>query len=320
MNKFLLYVFKIIFFGLISAYIMQFIADAGLKKIENSIFQDWDRLLGGKLNSDIIILGSSRSFVSLNPNILEKTTNLSTYNLSFNAGSYNLQNLKYKAYLKNNTPPKIIIQNIDMAHFTESNRIPAPYQFIPFLDNKNLQSGLVCYFDEYLLKTSLPLYKYNSEHRLLLKGIQSFFGRTYILFPTQKGFSSKNISFKRDSSNIERLKSLEKESINQTKYSKGIISIENLVDTPKISQTLVVLIWLPEYSERLELNKELRLYLKNQVKKIVADNKSAVFIDYSNDSISFDRKYFYDTFHLNKEGAQLMSKKLADTLKAINNL
>ena len=39
------------------------------------------------------------------------------------------------------------------------------------------------------------------------------------------------------------------------------------------------------------------------------------FYDYSNDAISYQKKYFYNTNHLNKTGAELFTAKFIDTLK-----
>jgi hypothetical protein len=42
------------------------------------------------------------------------------------------------------------------------------------------------------------------------------------------------------------------------------------------------------------------------------------FYDYSTDAISYQKKYFYNTNHLNKMGAELFTTKLIDTLKQSN--
>jgi hypothetical protein len=69
---------------------LKYLADSGLKKMNNNIFGDWNNILEGQLNSDLIVLGSTRGYVSYDPRILQKTTGLTSHNLSINAGSYNL--------------------------------------------------------------------------------------------------------------------------------------------------------------------------------------------------------------------------------------
>ena len=39
------------------------------------------------------------------------------------------------------------------------------------------------------------------------------------------------------------------------------------------------------------------------------------FYDFSNDSISYHKKYFYNASHLNNFGSQLFTKELIDKLK-----
>lgn len=60
MRNFILYLIKIVIISFLSAHIIQYIADSGLKKIKNSIYEDWNKVLHGSVNSELLILGSSR--------------------------------------------------------------------------------------------------------------------------------------------------------------------------------------------------------------------------------------------------------------------
>ena len=44
------------------------------------------------------------------------------------------------------------------------------------------------------------------------------------------------------------------------------------------------------------------------------------FLDYSNDELSYSTKYFYNSQHLNRTGAELFTAKLADDLMEISTL
>ena len=48
----------------------------------------------------------------------------------------------------------------------------------------------------------------------------------------------------------------------------------------------------------------------------ISTKYSIEFYDYSNDSLCFDKKYFYNASHLNNTGAEIFSKTLARDLKA----
>jgi hypothetical protein len=49
----------------------------------------------------------------------------------------------------------------------------------------------------------------------------------------------------------------------------------------------------------------------------LAKQNEIKLLNYSSDTISFQKSLFYNTTHLNKKGAELFSKKLASDLKSI---
>lgn len=66
--------------------------------------------------------------------------------------------------------------------------------------------------------------------------------------------------------------------------------------------------------------KESQVYIKNHDKilnlyKEYANNKTIYFLDYSNSYLCYDKKYFYNSQHLNKTGAELFSKDLSQKIK-----
>jgi hypothetical protein len=74
-------------------------------------------------------------------------------------------------------------------------------------------------------------------------------------------------------------------------------------------------VYAPEYIEGQIFTKNrdevLSLYTKYSHKYNIP------FYDYSTDAISYQKKYFYNTNHLNKMGAELFTTKLIDTLKRL---
>ena len=78
----------------------------------------------------------------------------------------------------------------------------------------------------------------------------------------------------------------------------------------------IVFVYAPEYFERGKFieNREEIFTLFNMFSK----KYSIPFYDFSNDTISMQRKYFYNASHLNKTGAELFTKKLIDSLRSNN--
>ena len=47
----------------------------------------------------------------------------------------------------------------------------------------------------------------------------------------------------------------------------------------------------------------------------IKNKHSLTFLDYSYDSISFKKEYFYNSLYLNKTGAEIFTRQLAHDLK-----
>ncbi len=315
MKKFLSYTIKILALSYGIAFILQIIADNGLKANENSIYNDWDGILQGEINSELVILGSSRGAVNYDPEIIEKHTGFSSFNLSYNEGSYNLQKLKFDIYLSKNQNPKIVIQNVDLSHFTSTNAIPAKYQFLSFLNDQALVYSLREIDKDFGNFNFIPLAKYSVYRSLFIEGILSYFGKNSGISFTKKGFTPHNKDFERDNQNLKRLKQADKNDL--SRYTVGLNFTNNLLQNNVPKSSKLFLVWAPEFKERLYLNAPARKFVKNELEQLALELPNVYFIDLSHDPISKDKEYFYDTFHLNQKGAKLFSKKVA---LEINNI
>jgi hypothetical protein len=91
---------------------------------------------------------------------------------------------------------------------------------------------------------------------------------------------------------------------------------EKFIAECKKQNTKLIFVYAPEYIEGQIFTKN-----KDQVLSLYSNYShkyNIPFYDYSNDAISYQKKYFYNTNHLNKTGAELFTTKLIDTLKQSN--
>lgn len=314
MIRFLIYCFKILFFSLLGAIILQSISDEGLKGIKNSRFEEWDNILKGGINAELIILGSSRGSVSYNPEIIGELTHLDAYNLSFDAASHNIQSAKYNIYLKNNLKPKVIVQNVDLAHFSNSSIIPNKNHFIPFsasdefhLEFRKIEPS----FQEF---NYIPLLNYNGKEKILISGVTNFFYHGDLIFQHRNGFVPVKRNFQIDVNNLERLKRMEAD----FKIENWIENLKILRDQLESDKNIYYFFtWAPEYEERLNINKASVSKIKEKIEEVTRDYPNAYFLDYSSHSISKNVNLFYDTFHLNANGADSFSKMVGEDINQI---
>ena len=83
---------------------------------------------------------------------------------------------------------------------------------------------------------------------------------------------------------------------NQLSLLKKIIA-----DCNRIHAKLI-LVWAPQYFELNAFQEPTLREMKNKMKQIALENKNVVFWDFTNNPLNFDKKYFYNSFHMNDVG------------------
>lgn len=317
MKRFFLELAKIIVLTFLIAYGIQLLADFGLKNKEQTLYHDWEKIVEGKVNAEVLILGSSRGFVSYDPRIIENKLGLSTINLSINAGCFDIQQKKLQLYLKHNKKPKYIIQNVDLPNFGKTTMLPDEDQFIPFLNDSSIKEMILSYDSKYAYIGYFPLLKYNQSYELLKQGVLSNF--TSISIPNRisyNGFSPNNYPFQMDHHNLKKMQEKIKLGIDRNEYKKNVQNAIAFYNATLGKSVEIIFVWAPENKERLKKEYDpLRNPLLYELRHLKQSNHH--FIDFSNDAISMKNGNYYDSFHLNAKGAHLFTSKLADTLVSI---
>lgn len=307
------FAFKFIYF-LFPLVILMFIADYYIsKKIKTSHenpgeIEVWNDIYNGEINANIAIYGSSRAWVHINPTILEDSLNTKAYNFGMDGQNFWLQYLRNIEYLKYNKPPKVIILSVDVFSLAKGKNLYQLNQFLPYmLWNNNIKRFTSSYngfsFEDYYL----PLIRYYGSLRGSNSVIKSFSNDSLYRNKGYRGMEKKwNNDFKKAKLNKKHI------SIN---IDLNTISLFNqfLLEC-KTNKITVILTYTPEYIEGQN-------YVKNRKEIIKIYNNfsnkyNLLFLDYSDDNLCLQKKYFYNALHLNKKGSEIFTSKLAHDLKS----
>lgn len=305
-------VFSIAIFSIFS--LISFIVDQGLRKSEYGNFKEWNEIFDGKISSDILIQGSSRAWVQYNTFILDSILNRNSYNMGMDGSPFDVQYIRYKACIKNNVPPKLILQNVDWDTMTKNTPVYQKYQFMPYLTDPDFEKQVL---EEELLSKAevfIPFLKYSGQTKAIQIGLSEFLGIKHFVSQKHKGYAGAELAW--DGTNFEKRKKQGKISwvINPAVEK---LFVEFLSDCRK-RDIKVVLVFSPAYHEISDMivnRKGLLAYYQN-----MARTYNAGFIDFSTDSLSLDKTNFYNATHLNKRGSELFTRKLANQLKTMNLL
>lgn len=305
--------YKKIVLGFIGLYIFGVAIDIFISKtfLKSNLFYGeynvWNDILNKNVDDDLIIYGSSRSFVHINPEILDEELNVNSYNLGLNGHKIKFQKYRHDLALSNNLKPKNVIINLDINALIDVEPYSAR-QFLPMLFfNKYLYDLLDDSLDISKWDLFIPLIRYREfdmkPSEFFMEMYKVYMYSNYDQYKRKKGFIGNESDWEPGVSKCENIKL----SVNRIQDLIDIIE-----DLKKINAN-IILINSPEYITQIEseINRQeiIDLYTK------ISDKYNIPFIDYSNDSINYQKDLFYNTDHLNAKGANIFTKKLVEDIK-----
>lgn len=286
--------------------VLTWMADTGLREGRAGWFAEWNDITQGRAAADTLVMGSSRACVQVSPTLLEEALGGSAYNLGMDGYMFDLQKVRYELYRKYNPKPKTIIQILDAGSFQKREGLYRHEQFYPYYDEELLVNAIKDYEGFSPYRHRLPMLKYIGEYETLEKGLSGFLKLKELKTIRFKGYLSQSIKW---NGNFEKFKK---------EYPQGRTIVvdaelkqlfEAYLDTAKAEGITVVLIYAPEY---VEVNP----YLKNKPEildmyQALARKYNVPFYDFSDSYLSMDKKYMYDSQHLNRTGAELFTREIA---------
>lgn len=283
----------------------------GLKKSNSYTFVDWNNIYEGRINAAIIINGSSKALVQVSPLILDSVLQLSSYNLGINGHDFYMQDCKYSIYEQHNTKPKLIVQVISNGTLIKREDLYQLEQFLPYLHDSTLVQTTKDYVGLDLFDYSLPFARYFGHSNIIKEGLLSYFGiQTPPKLSKYKGYAPKNLqwdnSFERFKKYFPKGKILEPQERSIQKF-KAFIQRQQQNNIP------LVLVYPPTYAPS-------QPYINNRAQimdlyQAIAQQYQVLLLDYSQMPLTNQQDFFYNSQHLNKQGAELFSRRLANDLK-----
>jgi len=296
---------------LVLSYPIDIYLSKNLKK-SNDLFGEyevWNDIYNKKINAEMLIYGSSRAWVDINPKILKDSIQLTTYNLGMDGHNFWLQYLRHLEYLKYNKKPKHILLAVDFNSLQKREDLYLYGQFLPYmLWNKNIYDFTKSYNGFDFFDYNIPLMRYAGNSSEIKRAIGLSVKSDEIKPYRTKGYKGVKKSWSKDldvaKSKMEKYK-IEVDSASVNLFDKFL----NECATNNIKVSLV---YTPEHVEgqRFVKNKD---DVTNIYEKF-AKKYNLIYLDYSSDLMCNNKTYFYNATHLNKEGSELFTKKLASDL------
>jgi len=295
--------------GVALALLLQQALLEGLRRYREGNVGIMNRVMQGEINADILVSGSSRAMFHYDPRVIEAETKLKSFNIGRNGTKLHEQLQLLKLYLRHNKRPAYLIQNLDMVSLTKNDDVTDPKQYIPWLNHEEVYRPLFQqkrYFFVYRWFPLLAMVRTGGMQTALLGLFQSGRGQADVL----KGFTPQDLAW--DENDFEKFKAGNRSGVSWQIDPQKIQTLAELIELSKKNEIQVVLVLSPDYREAHEIFRSRNETV--QAFKEIAGRFGVPFWDYSDDPISGDSAYFYNTQHLNRTGAGVFSKSVAERL------
>ena len=293
-------------------FLLDAVINTGLRRLTTGPYGVTNRIVQGRVNAEIIISGSSRALTHYDSSIIEAGTGRSTFNIGINGSQTDMQLALLKTYLQHNTKPALVIHNLDLFSFVTTHEVYDPAQYLPYLGEIPLHEAIQQYQPGVWKWRYLPLYGYAVEDMRFtwLLGLKGFAG----IQPPETHFQGYTPRHTPWTGEFEAFRASHPEGATFEIEERGVRLMEELVQICVKNGILLLLVYSPVYSEMqpLERNRD-EIFLRFHA---LADPCQVPIEDFSSSPICRDQANFYNSQHLNVQGATRFSEELAARLKA----
>ena len=295
---------------LFSCFLVHGLISKGLRMVNSDTFGAWNTAMQGRAGAQIIISGSSRAAYHYDPRTIEQATRLTAFNIGRNGSQTDVQLGVLRAYLEHNQKPQVVVQNLDAFTFVTTREVYDPALYVPYLDDPAIYTMMKQLDPELIRGRFLPLYNYTVEDMNFTwwLGLRALLGinpknNVYL------GFTPRHQSWTGD---FAKFKAANPQGVSFPVEPRGVEVLENLIALCKAQHIRLILVYSPEFLDMQRMTRD-RSEIFSEFQSLAQQNDVPLW-DYSGWAYASDREMFYNSQHLNAEGAALFSAQFAHDL------
>lgn len=238
-----------------------------------------------EMNSDVLIIGSSRGIHHYDPTIIEDSLGLSCFNCSRDGNGIIMHYAYYKAY-SSRYVPKIIIYditpNFDLIEEDDNDKYLEWSR--PYYDIEGVDSVFWDVDKTERIKMLSSCYQYNSKHLQIISDL---------IHPSQNDIKGYRPIDKKMEYDISEKKA---KHIEYRYDSLKLKYIKRLIEDCQEKGTKIILYTSPSYKA-----KNTNVFIP--IKEIAKEYKIPYFEHYNDTAFVTNKDFFYDSVHMNRKGA-----------------
>ena len=299
MKKFLqnLLIFGLLFFVLDKIFIF-FIAVSPDKEVDKRL----ELLINGKVNKELVVLGSSRGARNIIASEIEKKTGHSAYNLAYPGSDIEFHEFIVRSLLKFNNAPKVILLSVDypMALLPDSILNFRLDRMYPLVKYNYINDELIARGEKNIIASNLfALSRMNKTNFDIRQ-------KKFTALDTLYADGSMPISFQKPNEDWSPSKG---SAYNQKKELQVKVACFQKIIALCQEKNIKLIIIQPPLLDDMDDAFKKRLQQLSHFK--------VPFLEYNTQNPVYKNKeYFYDKTHLNRKGAMIFTDEIADYIIA----
>ncbi|MBS1629106.1 MAG: hypothetical protein JST27_03515 [Bacteroidetes bacterium] len=295
--------------ALATLWLLTAFTDSRLHNRDKGRFKVWNEIANGKINADLLIMGSSHAHVQVNPKLLQPLfPGGNIFNAGMDGYTFPVQLARYHFYRRHNKKPRCILLCVDYLEFGNSEFKIDRIQFLPYTYDTSIRNALSIMGVSWP-RVYLPFLKYRGESQALIAGISPTlslagdqdFSQSNGFMPVNSHWSE--TAFQQDTT---------RETHQILFEPRFWLSFEELRRQCLQEHIQLITVFTPHHSrfvQKIPGATAYRNWLRSQLEP------QTPFIDFSNAAFCADTSLFYNPSHLNEKGANTFSLALADSLR-----
>ena len=231
-------------------FALDYLVTSGLRKSEMFQYSEWNAIVNGDASADIIIQGSSRTWVGISPEILSDRLGLTCYNLGIDGYPLAMQLARYRLYREYNEKPEVIVQSLDSYSLNNRADLYMNNQFLPYLSEGIIREAVKPYHYFHWYDCYLPMVRYRGKVELIGRGLAEFLHTEHFTSGKVRGYQAQDRKW---SDEFDRWKEQHPDGVEQV-YLQGLVDkLDAFLAECRRDEIMVVLVYPPEYGQARDM-------------------------------------------------------------------
>ncbi len=297
-------------FGAVAVCLDQLLK-AGLRRRVTGTFGVWNKVVDGRVRADVLFLGSSRALMHFDAQAIGERIGRPCFTIGMDGNQVDHQLPWLITYLRHNKAPQLLVQNVDMISLAPDTDVFFPSQYPPYLNEPAVYADLVRTHPAWWKDRWIPLYSFArfgyGYAGIAAKGLLGL--EDTLHDPLRLGFQRKDIPW---DGTFDHFVEQHPGGIRRRNTTEARATLTTLIRTAQQAGSRVVLVYTPELAEmqRLTLDRDSLI----ATFRGIAAETGVPFWDFSGSGICQDRRWFYNSQHMNGAGVDRFTPLIADSI------